>query len=63
MASTEPERQVQAQAESLAPPQPQPQSPQELPKLSPSDYKIFNRLAEHMNYFVSLGHPCFWPVC
>jgi hypothetical protein len=52
MAST-PEPQMQAQAESLGPPQPQPPTPQELPKLSPSEYKVFNRMAERMEYFVS----------
>jgi hypothetical protein len=63
MAFPEPEPQVKAQAESLAPPRPQSQSPQGLPKLSPSDYKIFNRLAEHMDYFVSLDHSCLRLVC
>ena len=52
--------QVQAQAEALAPPQPQTQSQQpqseKLPKLSPSDYKIFNRIAVQMDYFVGLEH-------
>jgi hypothetical protein len=62
MASAEPEPQVQAQAESLAPPQPQSQLPEELPKLSPSDYKTFNRLAAHMDYFVSLDHNCLLPI-
>lgn len=53
MASTQPEPQTQAQAESLGPPQPQSPTPQELPKLSPSEYKVFNRMAERMEYFVS----------
>jgi len=29
------------------------QNPAELPKLSPSDFRAYNRLAEHMDLFVS----------
>jgi hypothetical protein len=46
MASTEPASQLQTQQQSSA----------ELPKLSPSDFKKYNRLAEHMDLFVSLAN-------
>ena len=53
MASTEPQSEMQAQPESLAPPQLQSQEPQELPKLSPADFKSYNRMAVVMDRFVS----------
>jgi hypothetical protein len=63
MASAEPEPQMEGQADSLAPPQPQSPTTQELRKLSPSDYRIFNCLAEHMDYFVSPDHSFSLPSC
>ena len=69
MASAEPQPQMQAQAqaESLVPPklqsEPQSQPVPKLPKLSPSDFKTFNRLAEHMDYFVRLDHEHMLPIC
>jgi hypothetical protein len=53
MASTEPQSEMQAQPESLVPPQLQSQEPQELPKLSPADFKSYNRMAVVMDRFVS----------
>ena len=69
MASTEPQPQMQAQAqaESLLPPkqqsEPLSQPAPKLPKLSPSEFKAFNRLAEHMDYFVRLDHDCVVLIC
>lgn len=59
MASAEPESQVQDQVESPAPARPQSQPPLELPELSPSDHKLFNRLAEQMDYYVGRDRDCF----
>jgi hypothetical protein len=53
MASTEPQSEMQAQPESLVSPQLQSQEPQELPKLSPADFKSYNRMAVVMDRFVS----------
>ena len=57
MASIESQSEMQAQAESPVPPQPQSQEPQELPKLSPADFKSYNRMAEVMDRFVSPKGP------
>jgi hypothetical protein len=57
MASIETQSEMQAQAESPVPPQPQSQEPQELPKLSPADFKSYNRMAEVMDRFVSPKGP------
>jgi hypothetical protein len=63
MASPQPEPQMQAQAESLVPPLPQSPAPEELPKLSPSEYKLFNRMAEQMEYFVSSDDSRCFRMC
>ena len=42
---------------------PEPQTAQELPKLSPSDFRAFNRLAEHMDLFVRTPRHAFPEAC
>jgi hypothetical protein len=44
MASTDTAAQIQTESQSSAEP----------PKLSPSDFKAYNRLAEHMDLFVNV---------
>lgn len=29
---------------------------EEFPKLSPAEFRVYNRLAEHMNYYVRIYH-------
>lgn len=29
---------------------------EELPKLTPAEFRVYNRLAEHMDYFVCIHH-------
>ena len=42
--------------ETAAQTQTEPQPLADLPKLSPSEFRAYNRLAEHMDSFVSLFH-------
>lgn len=46
-----------AEAQPEPEPEPEPQSEPALPPLSPHEFKQYNRLAEHMDYFVRPQNP------